>query len=188
MFIRSKRLFLRPGWPEDWAELFTAISDEGVVRNLARAPWPYTMEDAMDFARRPQERLLPHFFVTLPKADGPSGQGARLIGCAGLSQYGEEVELGYWIARSHWGQGYATEAAQAVLQLAKALGHCRIVAGHFVDNPASGRVLTKAGFRRTGTIISRHSLGRGGEALSAEYETLLGAGNSCDDSDLMRAA
>ena len=40
MFIRSKRLFLRPGWPEDWTELYTAINDEGVVRNLASAPWP----------------------------------------------------------------------------------------------------------------------------------------------------
>ena len=35
MFIRSERLFLRPGWPEDWAEVLTAINDEGVVCNLA---------------------------------------------------------------------------------------------------------------------------------------------------------
>ena len=141
------------------------------------------MEDAMAFARRPQERLLPHFFITLP-----SREGARLIGSAGLSQHGEDVELGYWIARSHWGQGFATEAARAVLQLARALGHRRIVAGHFVDNPASGRVLTKAGFRRTGTIAPRHSLGRGGDAPAAEYEALLGADSAAEDQDLMRAA
>ena len=183
MFIRSKRLLLRPGWPEDWAELYTAINDEGVVRNLARAPWPYSMEDAMAFARRPQEWMLPHFFVTLP-----SDKGARLIGCAGISPYGDQVELRYWIARSHWGQGYATEAAQAVLGLAGALGHRRIVAGHVVDNPASGRVLTKAGFRRTGTVAPRHSLGRGGDAPAVEYEVVLSAGNNCDDHDLMHAA
>ena len=47
MFIRSERLFLRPGWPEDWNELFGEISSVGdsgdaIVRNLASAPWPYT--------------------------------------------------------------------------------------------------------------------------------------------------
>ena len=183
MFIRSKRLFLRPGWPEDWAELYTAINDEGVVRNLASAPWPYKIDDAMAFARRSQERMLPHFFVTLPSATG-----AKLIGSVGLGRHGGDVELGYWIARSHWGQGYATEAAQAVLGLAQALGHSRIVAGHFVDNPASGRVLTKAGFRSTGTVAPRYSLGRGGEAAAAEYEALLGVDCVPSDQDLMRAA
>jgi RimJ/RimL family protein N-acetyltransferase len=141
MFIRSERLFLRPGWPEDWAEVLTAINDEGVVCNLASAPWPYTMDDAMEFARRPQERMLPHFIVTLP-----TPEGAKLIGSAGLGRNGDDIELGYWIARSQWGQGYATEAVRAVLRLAEALGHRRIVDGHFADNPASGRVLTKAGF------------------------------------------
>ncbi|MEO6717444.1 MAG: GNAT family N-acetyltransferase [Novosphingobium sp.] len=174
---------MRPAWPEDWTELLTAIGDEGVVRNLASAPWPYTMKDAIGFARLPQQRLLPHFFVTLP-----SDKGARLIGCAGLSPYGDDVELGYWIARSHWGQGYATEAAQAVLQLAKALGHRRVVAGHFVDNPASGRVLTKAGFRRTGTVAPRYSLGRGGDAPAVEYEAVLVTACDCEDQNLMRAA
>lgn len=50
MFIRSERLFLRPGWPEDWAELLALIDDESVVRNLARAPWPYSPADARAFA------------------------------------------------------------------------------------------------------------------------------------------
>jgi hypothetical protein len=84
MFIRSKRLFLRPGWPEDWTELFPAINEEKVVRDLATAPWPYAMEDAMAFARRPQERLLPHFLVTLPTGEdcrAPSGQWLCHRGC-----------------------------------------------------------------------------------------------------------
>ena len=183
MFIRSERLFLRPGWPEDWTELLTAINDEGVVRNLATAPWPYTMDDAMAFARRQQERLLPHFFITLP-----TREGARIIGCIGLSQQGDEVELGYWIARSHWGHGYATEAARAVLQLAKALGHRRIIAGHFVDNPASGRVLAKAGFRRTGEPVPRFSLARGSHAPAVPFDVELGVDSDCEDQDYMRAA
>ena len=50
MFIRSERLFLRPGWPEDWQELLGQIDDESVARNLAQVPWPYTAEDARQFA------------------------------------------------------------------------------------------------------------------------------------------
>ena len=174
MFIRSERLFLRPGWPEDWEELLTVINDEAVVRNLARAPWPYTMADAMEFAARPQERLLPHFFVTLPSASG-----AKLIGSIGLGRLGEDVELGYWIGRDWWGQGFASEAVRAVLPLARALGHKRVVAGHFADNPASGRVLAKAGFRPTGQRTLRYSEGRGEAGVSVGYEIELGDAGDC---------
>lgn len=183
MFIRSKRLFLRPGWPEDWTELFTAINDEKVVRNLTTAPWPYGKEDAIAFARRPQERLLPHFFVTLPSAEG-----VKLVGSAGLARHGDRVEIGYWIARQHWGQGYATEAVRAVLLLAEALGHRRIDAAHFADNPASGRVLANAGFRKSGELAERFSLARGGSAPAFDYEVELGAASKSDTGGLMRAA
>ena len=186
MFIRSERLFLRPGWPEDWQELLGGIADEGVVRNLARAPWPYTADDARWFASQPQDPRLPHFFVTLPTSLAP----AELIGCVGLAEVEGEVELGYWFARKHWGKGYATEAARAVLRLAKVLGHREIVAGHFIDNPASGAVLRKAGFVPTGRLRQRFSLSRGEEIQSVEQRIALGEPSDCDDdgSDAMRAA
>ena len=186
MFIRSERLFLRPGWPEDWQELLGGIADEGVVRNLARAPWPYTADDARWFASQPQDPRLPHFFVTLPTSLAP----AELIGCVGLAEVEGEVELGYWFARKHWGKGYATEAARAVLRLAKVLGHREIVAGHFSDNPASGAVLRKAGFVPTGRLRQRFSLSRGEEIQSVEHRIALGEPSDCDDdgSDAMRAA
>jgi len=183
MFIRSERLFLRPGWPEDWEELLTLINDETVVRNLATAPWPYTADDAREFAQRAQERMRPHFLVTLPTADGP-----RLIGSAGLGTQGDDVELGYWIARNHWGQGYATEAVRAVLRLAAALGHRRIVAQHFTDNPASARVLLKTGFRPTGGKSMRYSAGRGGEALALDYVRELSVGGDPEDDAMKLAA
>ena len=41
MFHRTERLLLRPAWPEDWEMILWGIGDERVVRNLARAPWPY---------------------------------------------------------------------------------------------------------------------------------------------------
>jgi RimJ/RimL family protein N-acetyltransferase len=183
MFIRSKRLFLRPGWPEDWTELFPAINEEKVVRDLATAPWPYAMEDAMAFARRPQERLLPHFLVTLP-----TGEGAKLVGSAGLTRYEGRVELSFWIAGHHRGNGYATEAVGAVVRLAEALGHQRIGAVHFADNPASGRVLIKAGFRKCGELSERVSMARGGGSSAFDYEIKLGAACDGETGALMHAA
>lgn len=183
MFIRSERLFLRPSWPEDWTEIFAAIADERVVRNLALAPWPYTIEDAMGFARREQERLLPHFLITLPCAPGP-----QVIGCVSLARKPDEVELGYWIAPGHWNHGYASEAVRAVLRLADALGHRRILAHHFADNPASGRVLTKAGFRPTGEETMRYSKGRGQDAPSISYLRQIDCDCGEDVERQMRAA
>lgn len=184
MFIRSERLFLRPGWPEEWSELLAAIDDEVLVRNLATVPWPYTAADARAFVSRPQERMLPHFFITLPTADG-----AKLIGSAGISRDGDNIELGYWIARTHWGQGYATEAARAVLSQAKALGHTRLVASHFTDNPASGQVLRKVGFCPTGEKRIRYSAGRQGVAVAQAYALDLAVPGGCDDEiAAMRAA
>lgn len=186
MFFRSQRLFLRPGWPEDWAELFARIADESVVRNLAAAPWPYTAEDARAFVAREQAHWAPHFLVTLPGPDG-----AEVIGCAGLGAEGKASELGYWIAREYWGHGYATEAVQSILQVARMLGHHRITASHFVDNPASGRVLTKAGFRREGRPVTAFSQGRGGHAPALSYVIDLAAPDGSgegDDGPVMRRA
>lgn len=164
VFIRSERLFLRPGWPEDWHELTPLIADEKVVGNLANVPWPYTDEDARRFLDLPQQHRLPRFLVTLPGA-----VGARMIGGIGLDRRDREIELGCWIARDHWGRGYASEAARAVVGLARTLGHDRIVASHFLDNPASGRVLERVGFRRTGRIVDRYSKGRGTAFPAREY-------------------
>ncbi len=161
MFHRSQRLFLRPAFPEDCEAILAGINDEAVVRNLARAPWPYGMDDARAFAALPQDMRLPHFLVTVP--------GVGVIGAAGMGEHEGQPELGYWIARDHWGRGYATEAAGAVLRIARTLGHRRVTAGHFVDNPASGKVLRKLGFVPTGRTGCRHSLARGGAVESVEY-------------------
>jgi RimJ/RimL family protein N-acetyltransferase len=175
MFIRSERLFLRPAWPEDAQELHAAINDERVVRNLARAPWPYTLDDARAFLEGPQDRCYPALLVTLPSA-----RGSRLLGGIGLHEEGGRPELGYWLTPEAWGHGYATEAASAVLRVARTLGHARVGARHFVDNPASGRVLEKVGFRRTGEVTERHSAGRGQVARSFVYELRFGRAGDCD--------
>lgn len=174
MFIRSERLFLRPAWPEDSEELLVRIGDEAVVRNLARVPWPYTAQDALAFVQKPQDHRLPSFLMTVPGAEG-----SRIVGGCGLSLLDDEVNLGYWVASGDHGLGYATEAARAVLTLARALGHRRVVAYHFIDNAASGRVLEKVGFRRTGRVAERFSLSRGYASPSREYEVVFEAPADC---------
>ena len=162
MFHRTPRLFLRPAWPEDWEAVLGGIADEGVVRNLARAPWPYGPDEAHAFAARPQDPRRPHFLVV----EADSGQ---VIGSAGIGDHLGEAEIGYWIARPFWNRGYATEAAGAVLEVARLLGYRRVNAGHFVDNPASGRVLRKLGFAPTGVTRPRMSCARGEEVAAHEY-------------------
>lgn len=178
MFHRSERLFLRPAFPEDSAAILAGIGEEAIVRNLARAPWPYGLDDARAYAALPQDPRLPHFLVTLP--------GLGVIGSAGLGDHQGEPELGYWIARAHWGQGYATEAGQAVMRIARTLGHRRITAGHFVDNPASGKVLRKLGFVPTGRPGQRFSAARGERVDSVEYALDLEA--EMDPAPFARAA
>ena len=109
MFHVTERLLLRPAWPEDAEAIFGGIADEGVVRNLASAPWPYSREDAQTFVLRAQRDSYPRFLIT---------SQSRLVGCIGIDQNGDSgpgaAELGYWIARPYWGRGFATEATRAI--------------------------------------------------------------------------
>ena len=171
MFARTPRLLLRPGFPEDAPALAAAMADELVVRNLATAPWPYTLRDAEAFLACPRDPVLPSLLI-FERTDGPP----RLAGACGLGRRPSgSVELGYWIARAHWGRGIATEAGLALIDIARTLGFSSLEAGHFVDNPASGRVLEKLGFRPIGITAPRMSCARGVEAPSRLYRLALNA-------------
>jgi RimJ/RimL family protein N-acetyltransferase len=165
MFTRTERLLLRPGWAEDAPALAAAIADERIVRNLATAPWPYRLRDAEAFLAQPRDPLLPSFLV-FERTDGEP----RLIGSCGLGRRPSgAVELGYWIARPFWGQGFATEASTALIEIARALRLPRLQASHFLDNPTSGRVLEKLGFEPLGITAPRLSCARGTEAQSKMF-------------------
>jgi len=169
MFARTERLLLRPGWAEDAPALARAIADETVVRNLATAPWPFALEDAEAFLAAPRDPAMPSFLIT-QRTDGDP----VLVGACGLGRRPSgAVELGYWIGRSHWGKGFATEAGQALIDIARTLKLPRLEASHFVDNPASGRVLEKLGFLPAGLTAERYSCARGGEAMSRLYRLRL---------------
>ncbi len=164
MFARTERLLLRPGWLEDAAELQAMIGDEAVVRNLVRVPWPYALDDAKAFLSQPQGPHEPRFLISLR-----TGGAARIIGGAGIADLDGAPNLGYWIARPYWGLGFATEAARAVIGIARAMSLPRLSAAHFADNRASGAVLRKLGFQPTGRITNRYSIARGSEVATVEY-------------------
>ncbi len=169
MFARTERLLLRPGWAEDAPELARAIADEQVVRNLATAPWPYGLEDAEAFLAAPRDPAMPSFLIT-ERTDG----APRIVGSCGLGRRPSgAVEMGYWIGRQHWGKGFATEASRALIEIAKVLKLPRLEASHFLDNPASGRVLEKLGFVATGMSAERYSCARGGNAMAKIYRLRL---------------
>jgi len=171
MFARTKRLMLRPGWPEDAPALAQAIGHESVIAKLARAPWPYAVDDARTYLALPRGAHDPRFLIETIETGTP-----RLIGGIAIDPDGDTHQLGYWLTPDAWGRGFATEAGEAVIAMARhALGLRRLDAYHFVDNPASGRVLTKLGFRATGRIEPRTSRGRGGEAMAAMFELDLDA-------------
>ena len=166
MFARTPRLTLRPGWPEDAPALAAAIGHPDVVTKLAHAPWPYSVEDAQVFLSQPRDHVTANFLILAHEGDCP-----HIVGGIGLTPEKHGHEFGYWLTPDAWGRGYATEAGRAVLATARyALGIGRLHAGHFVDNPASGRVLHKLGFRPTGGVEPRESRARGGSAPCALFE------------------
>jgi RimJ/RimL family protein N-acetyltransferase len=126
------------------------IGAREVAATTLRIPHPYTESLARDFIAGAQEDLS-------------SGNGLRLgiivrqsdtlCGGVGLRIEADHrrAELGYWIGVPYWGNGYATEAARAVVKYGfGTLGLHRIFASHFANNPASASVLRKIGMRHEG--------------------------------------
>ena len=183
MFARTERLLLRPGWAEDAPALAGAIADEAIVRNLATAPWPYRLRDAEAFLAQPRDPVLPSMLV-FERTDGEP----RLVGSCGLGRRPSgAVEMGYWIARPHWGHGFATEAATALISIARTLGICRLEGSHFLDNPASGRVLEKLGFEPIGITAPRLSCARGTEVPARLMRLVLCEAAGIDEDEALAA-
>jgi RimJ/RimL family protein N-acetyltransferase len=183
MFARTPRLLLRPGFPEDAPALASAIADEAIARNLANVPWPYRMRDAEAFLASPRDPVLPHCLVFdlsrgMPVLAGACGLGRRASGA---------IELGYWLARPFWGRGFATEACSALIEIARALRLERIEGSHFLDNPASGRVLEKLGFEPTGIVAPRLSCARGVDVPARLMRLQLNAATIEDEDEALAA-
>ena len=171
MFARTPRLLLRPGFPEDAPALAAGIADEAIARNLATVPWPYRVRDAEAFLASPRDPVLPSLLIFERGQNAP-----QLVGSCGLGRRPSgAVEMGYWIARPFWGRGIATEACTALVDIARTLGLATLEGSHFIDNPASARVLEKLGFEPIGIIAPRMSCARGLEVPARLMRLRLGA-------------
>jgi RimJ/RimL family protein N-acetyltransferase len=183
MFARTPRLLLRPGFPEDAPALAAALADEAIVRNLAVVPWPYGLRDAEAFLASPRDPVLPSLLIFERTRAEP-----QLIGSCGLSRRPSgAVEMGYWIARPYWGRGFATEACSALIDIARILGLPRLEASHFIDNPASARVLDKLGFESLHIIAPRMSCARRMEVPARLMRLRLSAAVEQEEDEVLAA-
>jgi RimJ/RimL family protein N-acetyltransferase len=160
-WIATDRLTLRPLIPDDAWRIADLANDYEVARMLVPLPHPYSLRDAEQFIERMRSAD--------PRADHAFGMEHRSFGLVGVLGFqradGPITEMGYWLGRTFWGCGLATEAARAALAWAFGdWGKRAIMASHFADNPASGRVLAKAGFLYTGEVRELRSLARGTHA------------------------
>lgn len=149
LVLETERLTLRAPRLEDAKAIAQVANDRRIAENTTRIPHPYRLADAQAFVERVNRdggELA--FLITLD--DEP-------IGACGLARLdGPAPDLGYWIGVPYWGNGYATEAARAVIDHAfTALGQQALQAGARVTNPASRRVLEKCGFQWTGVGLYR---------------------------------
>ena len=148
--LRTERLVIRPYTLEDASDLQRLIGDRAVAATTARVPHPYEDGMAEEFIGKQQQNFDEEKSLNLAITHREDG---CLIGGIGLEfdTSRESAELGYWIGKPCWGIGYATEAAQAMVEHGFGTrGLCRIHATHFGNNPASGRVMQKIGMKCEG--------------------------------------
>jgi ribosomal-protein-alanine N-acetyltransferase len=149
--ITTARLLLRPFTMDDAPRVQELAGAPEVAQNTLLIPHPYPDGEA--------ERWIGTHEEQRERGDIPfaivSREQEALIGAIGLhvKRDHHHAELGYWIGVPYWCQGFATEAASAVVRYGfETVALNRIFAMHFARNPASGRVLQKIGMRHEGTL------------------------------------
>lgn len=147
--LKTQRLILRAPRADDAQALAALMNDRRIAENTARVPHPYTVRDAESFIDHVAKGGETAFVITLANGE--------MIGNCGIGRLrADGPEIGYAIGVRDWGNGYATEAARAIIDHAFTdLGFDELRAGARVSNPASRRVLEKCGFAWTGVVLQR---------------------------------
>lgn len=146
--IHTGRLILRPWTDADAPALYRYACDAEVADP---AGWPAHTSEQMSLQVIREVFSLPHTFAVVLKSTGEP------VGCCGIvppqardnvRTGGCEAELGYWIGRQHWGQGYIPEAVEALASYCFDELHMRrLWISHYDHNDKSRRVAEKCGFR-----------------------------------------
>lgn len=139
--IKTQRALIRPVVAADAEALHAALTWD-VVRQLSRVSWPLTLDQVQEFARKAEEETRSgtgwHHAVVV---DGTPA------GVMSIKPHHGAMNLGYWLAETHWGKGLATEVASAyVAVFFAASSDVHLTSGAFSDNEASLRVQEKLGF------------------------------------------
>jgi RimJ/RimL family protein N-acetyltransferase len=148
--IETARLVLRRPLVADAEAIFRRYSGDAEVTRYLSFPRHVSLDQTRAFlgwSETEWQRWPAGPYLIESRADG------TLLGSTGLSFEGpQRATTGYVLARDAWGQGYATEALQAMVAEAEALGVRRLQAFCHPDHRASWRVLEKCGFVREGTL------------------------------------
>jgi RimJ/RimL family protein N-acetyltransferase len=143
--------------PEDAPSVARHIGEYEVSRYLLMVPYPYSIEDA--------EGWIARVSTETPETDFGIAIDNEIVGVIGLKIDTATVpgiaphaaEIGYWLGRSVWGRGIASEAVAALTEWAfSELRLTRLQAGVFAPNAASARVLEKAGYEYEGRLRARY--------------------------------
>lgn len=155
--MHTPRLVLRPWALSDAEDVARICNDKELAAATASLPHPYTLDHARQWLQDRMAGRIEGFDRAVTLAGCLQSTGALVAAC-GLRIHDQHGvgELGYWVAREAWGNGYATEAAHAVVDHGfAAMGLRRVVANYHRRNVASGRVLQKLGFTIEG-CLRRH--------------------------------
>jgi RimJ/RimL family protein N-acetyltransferase len=166
--LETARLWLR--WPRiaDARAVQALVGEKDIAVMTASIPHPYPAGEAERYILKSREKNADGEGLAL--AITRKGPQSELVGVAGIfSNTDGDPEIGYWIGKPFWGEGYATEALHAIIDaLFTWTGEPHVTAGVFVGNPASRRVLEKAGFQHDGQRMCK-SVARGGSAHSDRF-------------------
>lgn len=150
--------------PGDAESIARHANDRAVWINLRdRFPHPYTQADAEGWLAL-VKGMTPEtqFAIAAPGGDDPAVGGIGVTLQDDVAR--RSAEIGYWLGRAYWGRGFATAAVRALTDWAFArFDLCRLYAGVFAWNPASARVLEKAGYTCEGRL--RRSVTKDGQTI-----------------------
>lgn len=151
--ITTERLTLRPFELSDADRVCDFCNNYNIYKSTLTLPYPYPLDSAISWIRTHEDNFNNNESYEFAITDKNTNE---LYGAMGLTnnKIHKNGELGYWIGEEYWGNGFATEAAIAVIEFAFSEKHYhKVYARYFASNPGSGRVMEKCGMEKEGLLL-----------------------------------